>query len=874
MNRRFWLISLLVVAAVPSWGGDIRLDKILVSIGKEASEVERRVADLLASRLSEEADLSTRVEVEPKSGVEGELLILLGAASRHSGIAEVLDRLRIEPPDESDPGPEGFLVKGYETEAGPILIAAGVDDRGCLYAVGEILRRARVKEQETLLTLPFEIRTAPAFEVRGTQFEKSSVSKLKGRARDWTEEERQRVILDYTLAGANVFSTDDPVYFHFLKSYGLMAQASFGANTGSGPPEWEAKESIGRTGYLCLSVPEAREYMIQKCEDEFKSAPPFDFIKFQGGDGGGCECDLCNPYGLTFIKTVEEMAARIHKHHPETRIYFTNQKFDDEDDIAIFKYLQEKPRHWLWAFGYGPGSDAMSWQPGHRQTHRMDLFRYPGFGPFGRYCQEILHQLPPEQVLVFYNENTHWRYSQHGYAQMYPRADRNGDLPPWWNHFIYERRPDQALTMVYDRLTFYAWPKYYHWVFNQLLRYGVGDITHSSGHHDHFNQWMWQRLLWAPQTTVEEVVDEYCRTWFGEEAAPEMAEALFLLEEYLEEDPDTPITDKTAIDRYYELVRNAGEKIPPRLMKNHWLWREYMQKGALDLYVKHDVTRQTALKSRIEKHIAESLDGGDLDSAIAETLPWFDSLIETEEMRRLREEAIRLGEESNELFGQRNEGIYNLEHDYLGLGWIERQLNRARNVDGDRQREMLWMIAHYEDPGEGGFYDDCGTFAPAPNQIAGYPYDHGQPFVPEMLSEANLPSQKSMAFTQDEAEGVAFEYRDLDPDAEYQIRFTLMRPWYQERYAMRMNQKRQSIFADGIPLAEEVELPERVSEFFTYDIPAEAVRDGRLTIRLKKGAGVAEGPRVEREMWRNSGGWGTIVSEVWLMRKDKLPWRQ
>src|SRR5690606_35275079 len=142
-------------------------------------------------------------------------------------------------------------------------------------------------------------------------------------------------------------------------SWGLMAQGGFGANTGDGPPEWQAQESIGRTGYVCLSVPEAVEAQIQRCEDYFKNAPPFDLVKFHGADGGGCECDKCDPYGLTFVKVVERMAERIHQHHPDTRIYFTNQKFDDADDQAIFAWLQEQPRTWLWAWGYGPGSDAM-----------------------------------------------------------------------------------------------------------------------------------------------------------------------------------------------------------------------------------------------------------------------------------------------------------------------------------------------------------------------------------------------------------------------------------------------------------------------------------------------------------------------------------
>jgi hypothetical protein len=58
-----------------------------------------------------------------------------------------------------------------------------------------------------------------------------------------------------------------------------------------------------------------------------------------------------------------------------------------------------------------------------------------------------------------------------------------------------------------------------------------------------------------------------------------------------------------------------------------------------------------------------------------------------------------------------------------------------------------------------------------------------------------------------------------------------------------------------------------MSDFFTFDIPREATRDGELVIRLEKAGDVAVGDRVTVEQWRNCGGWGTIVSEVWLMKK-------
>lgn len=867
-----FLLPILISLSPPT--EPTEFNRVLIQISPQASPVELRVASLLQQRLSKPNLLPVQIlsVTQPLNLEAGDLLVLLGNPDNHSAMNALMGQYRIKPLDELDPGPEGFLLKSIVDDNHAMLLAAGVDDRGVLYAAGEILRQMEWTDHNILLTLPLEKRTAPAFLIRGTQYGQSSVAKTRGKVRDWTEEETQSVILDYALAGANTFNTEAGPMFDFIKSYGLMTQGGFSPNQGTGPPEWQAKESIGRSGFLCPSVPEARAALIENCEKYFSTSPTFDLVKFQGGDGGGCECERCNPYGRTFIHLVEDFAAIVHKYHPQSKVYITNQKFDNDDDHAIFEYLQEKPRPWLWAFGYGPGSDAMSWQPGHRQTHRMDLFRYPGFGPFGRYCQEILHQLPPEQVLVFYNEITHWRYSQHGYIQMYPRADRDGNQPPPSNHFIYERRPDQSLTMVYDRLTFYAWPRYYHWVFNQLLRYGVGDITHSSGSHDHFNQWMWQRLLWAPQTSVEDVVAEYCRSWFGRAAADNMAAAIFLMEQYLEEDLNKPITQKEEIDNYYKRVKESGTQIADCRLRANWLWREYMQKAAIDLYVKQRAQQQVALQEKIEESITLGFKNGDLSGAVTQCLSWLKPIEETAAMKTLREEATRMGEESNQLFGVRSEGIDNLDHDFIGLGWVRRQLERAQKADRDTQRALLWRIIHYEDAGEGGFYDNCGTFNPSPHLVFGYPYDHGQPYVAGMLSESNRPSQRSMSFTQDEAQGVTFHYQNLDPAAEYRICFTLVRPWYQERYAAWMNQKSQTILADGKPLAEDVELPECMSDFFTYDIPNDCVADGELEIRLQKAANVASGPQVEREIWRNSGGWGTLVSEVWLMRKDSLPW--
>ena len=843
-------------------------NKVIIQHSASTGKIGLNIISLLADRLKEAGVPDIQVvsgNVETK-GNKNVLLVMLGMPRNYEAISSWLKTEHIPALTELEPGPEGFLLKKQDNQ--DVIVAAGIDERGCLYAVGEFLRQATIRNGILKFPDNLEVRTAPAFEIRGTQVQQSNIARELGKARPWGDKEIHRVILDYALAGANIFSTGYGPTFDFVKSYGLMTQGEFGPNTAAKdiPKEWEGKESIGRPGYVCLSVPAAKEYMLNLCDSYFKNNQAFDLVKFWGGDGGGCECDLCKPYGLTFIKTAEKMAEIVHKYHPETRVYFTNQKFDNNDDNAIFKYLQEKPRDWLWAWGYGPGSDATSWQPGHRQTHRMDLFRYPGYGPYSLYPKEILHQLPPQQKLLYYNEITHWKYAQHAFIQMYPRPDRNGNQPPHWSHEIYERRPDQFLTMVYNRLSFYACPQNYYRVFNDLMPYGVGDITHSSGHHDHFNQWMWARLLWAPRTSLEAVINDYCNTWFGTEAAPLMAKALLILEQNIEEKPGTLLPEKSGIKRYYDLVKQAGKLIPREILDQDWCWRMYMQKGVLDRYTQLNVEQQVLLQSRVEKLISGALKSGDLKKAIQEGLTWFD-LKETNEMIVLREEATTLGEESNKLFGERNDGLYNLKHDFIGLGWLQRQLERAKNADPKKREELLSMIVDYENPGEGGFYDNLGTYNIAPHVVTGYPYDHGQPYVSQMLSEGNRPSQRSMHYTQNEDQGLTLHYSNLDKNASYKIRFTLVRPWYQERYAMRMNQKTESIYANNILIAKDVELPFQMSDFFTFDIPAQVTVNGELTIRLERAADVGRGDRVSVEQWRNSGGWGTLASEVWLIKK-------
>ncbi len=487
----------------------------------------------------------------------------------------------------------------------------------------------------------------------------------------------------------------------------------------------------------------------------------------------------------------------------------------------------------------------------------MDLFDHPGFGPWSRYPQEVLHQLPPQTELVMFTDCTHWVYSEYGLMDHELIPDRDHNLPPHWGNWLYAQKPDPAMVMVYDRRTFHARPRSYHRAFQEMMPFAVGDVAYSEGHHDHLNQWMWQRLLWNPHRTAEDIVLEYAQAHFGARAAGDMSEAILQLEKNLM----TPVEQNAGIDWFYALVQKAGTEMSAEQMETSYLWRQYMQRAALDRCIQLRLRAQQARQRGAEETLKAALEAGNVSAVLAAVKADLAADIETEGMRELRDEAKLLGDESDRIYGVRNEGLFNLDQDFIGLGWLAQQVDRALALPETERAAAIRTAVNYEDPGPGGFYDDPGAPGRAPHLV------NGCAFGETGFASANRISQRNMAFTTDEKEGVAFEYDGLDPNAAYRVKLTLVRPGYLPRYAAFQPQKTESVFADEICLAKDLELPLENAGFFEFDIPPSATKDGTLRLWFQKSEGVGEGPHPQITLWRNTGGWGTLCSEVWLMKR-------
>ena len=724
----------------------------------------------------------------------------------------------MELPGDERPYEEGFaLHSACNADGGHDVYIWAADQRGLLYGAGELLRRLTYKP-DGVGVASFEMSTAPAYRIRGASANQGGTMREITGARAWSSDEWEEFAVETALAGANMhYATGSN--FDFVKELDLVA-----VRTGCRPnqlpdreypAEWQATE-MGP--YVCPSIPEAREALFDYWEAELRRRQPHDVLRFYGGDPGGCRCDDCAPWGKTFIELSEAFAAIWLEENPHSSVQIVNQDVDNAGDRAIFDYLQAEPREWVDAISYGPGSNAMSEY--FRPELREDLFEYPRHGPINRYLAEILNEIPARHDIVHYSDITHWISAQ------------------------YEvENPEPNIFHVYGRRTFHTRPQAFYDIFQQIMPFSEGDIIYSEGYHDEFHQFLWQRLLWDPHQSLDDVLMDYCTYHFGPDAAPLMAEAMKALEKNLEK----PLADNEGINEYYTLVREAGWLIPEHYMEQDHRWHLHMQKAALDKYVQLRLQREQAQTDKVYKLLEKGLEDGGVGEAVAAAQDALAQPIENPEMRRLRAEAGELGDVSEERFAVRNVGYFNLDQPLMETSWIERELEEAAQADGEQRREQIERIVYYDVVGPGEFYDDAGNPDAQPRLVRGSAFN-----ARAFMDPTNRPSQNTIAYTLMEPEGVAFHYTGLDPEASYRVRMTMAAPRLPQTMAAGAPQLRlaQHVLASGEYLARAIEIPEYTAECFEFEIPAEATAGGELTIEFKP---------VE-------GGIATVVSEIWLLK--------
>ena len=600
-----FFMAFVLLQASGAWAAS---SDVAIVVGEDGGAFEEQVATMLEGRVEKYCGADVVVLRSRQKGAE--LCIHLCRADIGASGPHLPKGIEIVLVGEPEPAPEGFALKTFAEGGGGMgVVVLGADKRGLLYGVGELLRRMRFEADGVVLE-EVNVAQVPAFRYRGSSASQGATMMKVTGAKLWTTEQWQEYVLDLVFSGANCFYAADGG-FDFVKTLDMMTIAHCRPNElPEFPKAWRGTE-MGP--WVCPSVPEAHDALMVRWEKIFKAEQNHDILRFYAGDPGGCRCERCAPWGKKFIELSEEITAIWFKYHPDSVTMLANQDVTNAGDQAIFDYLCEKPRPWLYALAYGPGSNATSRY--FRSEQREDLFVYPGFGPINRYLAETLNQLPKEQRIVHYSDITHWISAQ----------------------YMVEN-PDTYVEAFYGRRIFHTRPRAFYKIFQQIMAFSEGDIIYSEGYHDEFHQYLWNRLLWDPNRSLDDVVLEYCRLHFGVASAEAMKEATYQLEENLE----APLATNEGIARYYDLVKAAGESMPAHLMKANHRWRLHMQKAALDRYIQDKLRIALDQEARVKVRLAAAISSGDLDEGIVDAQAILSEPHETDAMKELRDEIERL----------------------------------------------------------------------------------------------------------------------------------------------------------------------------------------------------------------------------------------
>jgi hypothetical protein len=126
--------------------------------------------------------------------------------------------------------------------------------------------------------------------------------------------------------------------------------------------------------------------------------------------------------------------------------------------------------------------------------------------------------------------------------------------------------------------------------------------------------------------------------------------------------------------------------MPDWRMKHDYRWRLHMQKAALDQYLQFKLRNEMNNEKRV-REVLTAAKPGQYEPAIKQALDILHTPTETQEMKKLREEARRLGEESDRLHGDRNLGYFKLDTPLRNISGEIASLEDAQSAKSDEDRK-------------------------------------------------------------------------------------------------------------------------------------------------------------------------------------------
>lgn len=673
--------------------------------------------------------------------------------------------------------PEGFRV----VSEGTTLWIVGADARGILFGSGWLLRNLKMDAKRLELAGPVDVASAPAYPIRGHQLGYRTTANSYDA---WTVGQFEQYYRDLAIFGTNAI---EGIPFH----EGETPSALFPI-----PP----KEMQVRMSELCqkydmdywvwtpatfdLTDAEKRKAEIEKHEAFYRACPRLDHIFFPGGDPG----DNHPREVMAFLK---ELHGKLMHYHPKAKIWISLQGFSTEQIDYFYQYLAQYKPDWLQGVVSGPSSPPMA--------------------------------------------ETRFRLPKNYQHREYPDLTHNVRC-----EFPVERW-DQAYALTLGREAINPRPFFFARIHGQYAPFTDGFVSYSDGCHDDINKIIWSQRAWDPGKDVNEILTEYSRFFFGWPLTTDAASGILALENNWQ----GPLAQNGGVEPTFAFWK-VLEAAHPEL-KTNWRWQMLLLRATYDAYTRRRLLYEQHLEKTANGFLAQATESNlekRLDQALA-TVNRAETEPVTPELRQKIETlcadlyasiGLQTSVPKYKAKGPERGCLLDfVDYPLNNRWWLADEFQKIRDLKTPAdQLARIHVIANWENPGPGGYYDDVssGSKSPRVTTISDDATD---------IAWWNDGRSRARLSTQTFQNDPALEYNNLDPGARYVIRVA-----GSGDALLRVDGKRlhPTVYNKGL------------ETFKEWIVPLSLTQDGRISVSFDQ-------PEESHLNWREH----SKISDVWLLKQ-------
>jgi len=463
MKKLIWL-NLLLLFGISLSAQVVDLSRATVVASRNIPSPVRETALRV---LKEEIAQRTAIQLKEAGKIESQPVIALVLSSEKELNGHLIPISVSDSKPENKP--EGFRIVADQKNGINRLWLIGADQRGIIFAIGQLLRTADLSHNKILFDKKNEIATSPKYPIRGHQVGYRNTANSWD---SWTMDQYEKYLRELALFGANSIEN---IPFHDGKNNPLMKYPREVMNKkiseichDYGLDHWDWIPAD-----VDLSDPVKFKEEVARHEAYYKECPYLDGVFFPGGDPGSNHPKDVMPF-------LKEVTAKLKQYHPKATMWISLQGFSDEQVDYFYQYLEKNNPDWLTGVVTGPSSPDLA----------ATRFRLP---------KKYLHRHYPDLT--------------HTVRCQYPTLNF-----------------DQAFALTEGREVSNPQPVYYAKIHNRYAPFTDGFLSYSDGVHDDVNKATWSQMAWNPERPVRDVMVEYARFFFGSSVAESAADGILALE--------------------------------------------------------------------------------------------------------------------------------------------------------------------------------------------------------------------------------------------------------------------------------------------------------------------------------------------------------